>query len=105
MVAVCDRLGYSSLMILDFLHKGLERFYHTGSKAGIQAKHADKLQRILSNLDVATAADDLDLPGYRLHMLKGSRQGVWSITVQANWRVTFRFVGEDVELLNYEDYH
>lgn len=92
-------------MILEFIHKGLERFYRTGSKAGIQARHADKLQRILSNLDVANCAEDLDLPGYRLHMLKGSRQGVWSITIQANWLITFRFVGEDVELLNYEDYH
>lgn len=92
-------------MILDFIHKGLEKFYRTGSKAGIQAKHADKLRRILSSLDVASCADDLDLPSYRLHKLKGSRKGVWSITVQANWRVTFRFVGEDIELINYEDYH
>jgi len=92
-------------MILDFIHKGLERFYRTGSKAGIQAKHADKLQRILSNLDVANCSDELDLPGYRLHQLKGSRQGVWSITVQANWRITFRFLGDDIELIDYEDYH
>ena len=92
-------------MILDFVHKGLEKFYRTGSKAGIQAKHADKLQRILSNLDVASCADDLDLPSYRSHELKGSRKGIWSITVQANWRITFRFVGEDIELINYEDYH
>ena len=92
-------------MILDFIHKGLEKFYRTGSKAGIQAKHAEKLRRILSSLDVASCADDLDLPSYRLHELKGSRQGVWSITVQANWRITFRFVGDDIELVNYEDYH
>lgn len=92
-------------MILDFIHKGLEKFYRSGSKAGIQAQHADKLRRILSNLDVASCSDDLDLPGYRLHKLKGSRQDIWSMTVQANWRVTFRFVGEDIELLNYEDYH
>ncbi len=92
-------------MILDFIHKGLERFYVTGSKAGIQAKHADKLRRILSNLDVASCTDNLNLPAYRLHELKGSRKGVWSITVQANWRITFRFIGEDIELINYEDYH
>jgi len=92
-------------MILSFSHKGLERFYNTGSKAGIQAKHADKLRRILSNLDIASCADDLDLPAYRLHELKGSRRGVWSITVQANWRITFRFLSEDIELINYEDYH
>jgi len=92
-------------MIVSFVHKGLKRFYETGSKAGIQPRHADKLQRILSNLDVATRPDDLDLPGYRLHELEGSRRGDWSITVQANWRITFRFIGEDVELVNYEDYH
>jgi proteic killer suppression protein len=92
-------------MILSFTHKGLERFYSTGSKAGIQAKHADKLRRILSNLNVASCADDLNLPAYRLHELKGSRKGVWSITVQTNWRITFCFIGEDIELINYEDYH
>ena len=92
-------------MILYFIHKELEKFYRTGSKAGVQAIHADKLRRILTNLDVASCADDLDLPSYRLHELKGSLKGVWSITVQANWRVTFRFVGEDIELINYEDYH
>ena len=92
-------------MIVSFVHKGLKRFYDTGSKAGIQPRHAEKLQRILSNLDVARRADDLDFPGYRLHELEGSRRGDWSITVQANWRITFRFIGEDIELVNYEDYH
>ena len=92
-------------MIVSFVHKGLERFYRTGSKAGIQPRHAEKLQRILSNLDVAKQPDDLDLPGYRLHELEGKRKGVWSVTVQANWRITFRFIATDVELVNYEDYH
>ena len=93
-------------MILSFRHKGLERFYRTGSKAGgIQARHAAKLRRILSSLDVATSMDDLDLPGFRLHRLKGERAGEWAIVVHANWRVTFRINGEDVELVNYEDYH
>lgn len=92
-------------MIVSFVHKGLKRFYETGSKAGIQPMHAAKLQRILSNLDVAEQPDDLDFPGYRLHELEGSRKGIWSVTVQANWRITFRFVGTDVELVDYEDYH
>ena len=92
-------------MIVSFVHKGLERFYRTGSKAGIQPRHAEKLQRILSNLDVAKQPDDLGLPGYRLHELEGKRKGIWSITVQANWRITFRFIATDVELVNYEDYH
>ena len=92
-------------MIISFIHKGLERFYHTGSKAGIQPRHAKKLRRILARLEVATSSDDMDLPGFRLHELKGNRKGIWSVTVQANWRVTFRFVDVGVEIVNYEDYH
>ncbi|RKZ91303.1 MAG: peptidase [Candidatus Parabeggiatoa sp. nov. 1] len=92
-------------MIKSFVHKGLERFYHSGSKAGIQARHAVKLRRILIRLDVATCPDDMDLPGFHLHELKGGCKGTWSVTVQANWRVTFRFVGMNTEVVNYEDYH
>jgi len=92
-------------MIVSFAHKGLKRFYEIGSKAGIQPRHAAKLQRILSNLDVAECPEDMDFSGYRLHELEGRRKGIWSVTVQANWRVTFRFIGTDVELVNYEDYH
>ena len=92
-------------MITSFTHKGLKRFYETGSKAGIQPEHTEKLKRMLSALDVATMPDDLDLPGFNLHELKGDRAGDWSMTVRANWRITFRFHGTDVELLNYEDYH
>jgi len=92
-------------MIISFTHKGLKRFYESGSKAGIQPRHAAKLNRILSNLDVAESPDDMDFPGYRLHELGGSRKGIWSITVQANWRITFRFIGTNIELVNYEDYH
>jgi proteic killer suppression protein len=92
-------------MIKSFAHKGLERFYNEGNQAGIQAQHAKKLRRILIRLEVATGPDDLDLPGFRLHELKGNYKGIWSITVQANWRITFRFVEQDVEIVNYEDYH
>ena len=92
-------------MIISFLHKGLERFYHTGKSAGIQSSHARRLRLILSNLDQAESASDMDLPGLRLHPLKGSRKGVWSVTVNGNWRVTFRFKGKDAEIVNYEDYH
>ncbi len=92
-------------MIISFAHKGLEKFHKTGSKAGIQARHEAKLRRMLTNLEVCTCPDDLDLPGYRLHPLIGDRKGDWSITVQANWRLTFRFIGEDVEQVNYLDYH
>ncbi|GBE12359.1 plasmid maintenance system killer protein [bacterium BMS3Abin13] len=92
-------------MIKSFLHKGVERFYRTGNKSGIQARHAAKLRRILIRLEVAAAPMDMDLPGFRLHPLHGNRRSVWSVTVQANWRVTFRFNGQDVEIVNYEDYH
>jgi len=92
-------------MIVSFAHKGLRRFYESGSKAGIQPRHAGKLQRILFNLDVAEYSEDMDFPGYRLHELEGKRKHFWSVTVQANWRVTFRFIDTDVELVNYEDYH
>ena len=92
-------------MIIDFRHKGLEIFYRTGSKRGIQAAHADKLGMILAMLDVATQPQELNLPALRLHALKGELKGHWSVWVNGNWRVTFRFVGVDVELVNYQDYH
>jgi len=92
-------------MIKSFKHKGLERFYTRGTTAGIQAAHAKKLRLILSNLDQAETPDDMDLPGLRLHELKGDRKGIWSVSVSGNWRVTFRFNGRDTEIVNYEDYH
>lgn len=92
-------------MIVSFVHKGLERFFNTGRTAGIQPKHAAKLRLILSNLDQAEKADDMDLPGLRLHRLRGQRKDVWSVWVNGNWRVTFRFRERDVEIVNYEDYH
>lgn len=92
-------------MILSFKHKGLERFYRSGSTLGIQAQHKNRLKLILSNLDVAETAGDMDLPGLKLHELKGNRKGIWSVTVSGNWRVTFRFKSRDAEVVNYEDYH
>ena len=92
-------------MIISFLHKGLERFYKTGITSGIQAKHAKRLRLILTNLDQSESPQDMDLPGLRLHELKGSRKNIWSVSVSGNWRVTFRFKGRDAEIVNYEDYH
>jgi len=92
-------------MISSFIHKGLERFYKTGNTSGVQTNHVKRLRLILSNLDQTEVPNDMDLPGLRLHQLKGSRKGIWSVTVSGNWRVTFRFEGRDVELVNYEDYH
>jgi len=92
-------------MITSFIHKGLERFYKTGKTSGIQAKHAKRLRLILSNLDQAEGPNDMDMPGLRLHELKGRRKNIWSVSVSGNWRITFRFVGRDAEIVNYEDYH
>ncbi len=92
-------------MILSFKHKGLARFFEHGSKSGIQAQHAERLRLILGRLSVATATRDMDLAGLRLHALKGERKGVWSVWVSGNWRVTFQFVGRDVELVDYENYY
>lgn len=92
-------------MIVSFRHKGLERYYRTGSTRGIQVEHAARLARILAALDAAAQPADLDLPAYRLHPLRGSLQGYWSIRVSGNWRITFRFLGNDIELVDYLDYH
>jgi proteic killer suppression protein len=88
-----------------FRHKGLERFFTKGSKAGIQARHADRLRLILGRLSVAATAGDMRLPGLDLHELKGPRKGTWAVTVSGNWRITFSFEGRDVERVGYEDYH
>lgn len=92
-------------MIKSFEHKGLRKFFETGSTAGIQAKHTQKLQVQLTALDSATFPNDLGVPSWKLHALKGNLAGHWAITVNANWRLTFRFEGEDVILVNYQDYH
>lgn len=92
-------------MISGFRHKGLEAFYRTGSMRGIQAVHANKLSRILGLLDVAQGPKDMNLPAFKLHSLKGDLAGHWSVWVNGIWRVTFRFVGTDTELVDYQDYH
>ena len=92
-------------MIKSFAHKGLEKFFLAGNVAGIQAIHAKRLRLILAQLDKAKAIADMNIPALHLHELKGSRKGIWSVTVQANWRVTFRFLDGDAEVVNYEDYH
>ena len=92
-------------MILIFRHKGLEAFFQTGRMTGIQPIHAKRLRELLTALNVASGPQDLSRPSWRLHGLSGDRAGFHAVTVQANWRLTFRFVGEDVELLDYLDYH
>ena len=92
-------------MIKGFRHSGIERFFRQGSKAGIQAKHADKLQRQLFALDNSTKPQDMNAPGWRLHQLHGELAGHWSVDVSGNWRLTFAFEGEDAILVDYQDYH
>ena len=92
-------------MIQSFAHKGLESFYETGSKKGIQPNHAFKLARILDRLDASTNPQDMNLPGYRLHSLKGDKRDLWSVIVNGNWRITFYFEGQDAYLVDYIDYH
>ncbi|BBH16795.1 protein killer protein [Nocardioides baekrokdamisoli] len=92
-------------MIVTFRHEGLEALFRTGSKRGVQPSHAPKLLRMLDLIDVASEPADVMLPGYRAHELHGDLAGHWSMWVNGNWRVTFRFIGEDVELVDYQDYH
>ncbi|WP_041645539.1 type II toxin-antitoxin system RelE/ParE family toxin [Aromatoleum aromaticum] len=92
-------------MIVSFRHKGLEAFFRTGSQAGIQPMHAKRLREMLTALNAAAGPEDLARPSWRLHGLTGDRAGFLSMTVQANWRMTFRFEGGAVELLDYLNYH
>ena len=98
-------------MILSFKHKGLERFFKTGKTSGVQVKHSKRLKLILGRLNASTSPNDMNLPGLFLHPLTGNRSDIWSgrvrvrVRVSGNWRVTFRFNGEHVEIVNYEDYH
>lgn len=92
-------------MIKNFRHKGLERFFQTDSKRGIQPQHAGKLRLQLTALDHAISAKDLNAPGWRLHPLSADLRGFFSITVNGNWRLVFRFEGTDAADVDYVDYH
>lgn len=92
-------------MIKDWRHKGLKKFYETGSKAGIQPKHADVLRLLLFQLANATNPNDMHTPGNDFHHLLGELQGYYSVSVNGHWRLIFQFDGEDVILVDYLDYH
>ena len=92
-------------MIKSFQHKGLKDFFETENKSGIKPDHAQKLNRILTRLDNAKNANDVNLPGWRLHALSGHLNGYYSIVVNGNWRIIFKFDGEDIVLIDYLDYH
>lgn len=92
-------------MIKSFKHKGLQRFFETASKAGIQAQHAPKLRMQLAALNTATELEDMTVPGWDLHPLVGNFKGKHAITVNGNWRVVFEFKEGNAYVVNYEDYH
>ena len=92
-------------MIKSFRHKGLRRFYETGSTVGVQASHKKRLRIQLIALDTAVTIEDMDIPGFRLHSLKGDRKGLWSVSVSGNWRITFDFRDGNAHSVNYEDHH
>lgn len=96
---------YTFLVIKSFRHRGIEKFFKTGSRSGIQPKHAEKLRRQLFALDNAVAPQDMNAPGWRLHRLHGEMSTHWSIDVSGNWRLTFAFEGTDAVLVDYQDYH
>jgi toxin HigB-1 len=92
-------------MIKSFVHKGLKAFFETGSAKGIQSIHKARLSLILASLHRAKKLEDLNAPALRLHELKGQQKGIWSLTVQANWRITFRFEDDNAHIVDYLDYH
>lgn len=92
-------------MIKSFAHKGIEAFFRKGTKAGIQAAHAERLRRQLAQLNQAQSAKDMNLPGWKLHPLSGNWVGHWAVSVSGNWRLTFRFEDGDAVLVDYQDYH
>jgi proteic killer suppression protein len=92
-------------LIASFKHRGLKRLFEDGDRSGLGADMADKIERILTLLDAASAPQALDLPGYRLHPLRGQWRGYWSVTVRANWRIVFRIENGDVRDVELIDYH
>lgn len=92
-------------MIKSWRHKGLKRFFSTGNASGIQPSHANRLRLQLGTLNSAVKPEDMDLPGWKFHKLSGKMKGYYSVTVNKNWRLTFKFEAQDATLVNYEDYH
>lgn len=92
-------------MIRSIRHKGLKRLYQEDDRRGIVSEHAERLRDILARLDASVSVTDMDLPGFRLHPLKGDLKGFWAVTVRANWRVIFRFVEGEALDVDYVDYH
>lgn len=92
-------------MIQSFRHKGLKRLYEDDDPRGVMAEHLTKLRSILARLDAAGSVEDMNLPGFKLHSLKGEFDGFWAVTVRANWRVLFRMAEGHAFDVDYLDYH
>jgi proteic killer suppression protein len=87
------------------MHKGLKKFFYDNDRSEIITGHAPRLARILDRLDASSGPEDMKLPGFHLHRLKGKEKGTWSVRVSGNWRVTFQFEGTDAVVVDYRDYH
>ncbi len=94
-----------TIVFASFRHRGLKRLFEQGDRSGVSSEHLDKIENILALLDRATEAGDLDLPGFRLHPLKGNLKGSWAVTVRANWRVVFRLDDGNVTEVDLVDYY
>lgn len=92
-------------MIKSFKHKGLEQFFTKDNRKLLDIRDISRITRILDRLDAAVVANDMSVPGWDYHELKGNRKGVWSVAVRKNWKITFRFVNGDAHDVNFEDYH
>lgn len=92
-------------MIRSFRHKGLEQFFRRGDKRGIDARHANRLRALLTALNASTGPEGMNLPGARLHQLRGARKGQWAVSVSGNWRLVFEFADDDAERVDLVDYH
>ena len=92
-------------MIVRFRHKGLRRLYERGDRRFVAARRVGKIERILARLDVASEPADMNLPGFRLHPLRGDLAGFWAVSVSGNWRIIFRFEAGDVRDVDLVDYH
>jgi proteic killer suppression protein len=92
-------------LIKQFKHKGLEIFFNSGNTKGINPEHADKIARILDRLDAVSNSKDMNLTGYKLHKLQGKEKDIYSVWVNGNWRITFKFIEEDAYIVDYRDYH
>ena len=92
-------------MILGFRHRGLERLFEKGDGRRISPKLINKVERVLARLDEATKPEDMNVPGFGLHPLKGNLTGYWAVRVSNNWRIVFRFDGPNVKDVDLIDYH